>query len=74
MGRRILLDMSKTNRLPYSAVLIARTMTNPYALPSGEVVNLPTHCVAIRERFTLRSGEVVLAERVGPSRRAKLAS
>ncbi len=50
---------------------------NAYALPSGEVVNLPEHCRADAERFTLRDGSVVWAARVGsgsPEAAARLAA
>ena len=44
-----------------------KAMANPYRLPSGEVLNFPEHCTDARERFTLRGGAVVWAERVSES-------
>jgi hypothetical protein len=39
-------------------------LENPYALPSGEVVNLPAHCRDNAERFALADGSLVWAVRV----------
>lgn len=40
------------------------TTPNAYALPSGQIVNLPSHCTDPRERFTLADRTVVWAVRV----------
>jgi hypothetical protein len=37
---------------------------NRYALPSGEIVNLPEHCTADIERFQLRNRMIVWAVRI----------
>lgn len=50
---------------------------NLYALPSGEIVNLPAHCCDATERFTLRDRSLVWAVRVGegtPEAAARLAA
>lgn len=40
-------------------------MINAYALPNGQIVNLPDHCQDAIERFTMRDGMVVWAVQVG---------
>jgi hypothetical protein len=39
-------------------------VNNVYALPDGQVVNLPDHCRDSLERFTLGDGSLVWAVRV----------
>lgn len=54
-----------------------KTAANDYALPTGQVVTLPSHCHDAAERFTLADGALVWAVRVGdgePGAAARIAA
>lgn len=56
---------------------MSKSINSSYALPSGQIVTLPEHCADAAERFTLATGELVWAVRVGdgdPAAAARLAA